>query len=340
MKQVARDLGVKYVLEGSVRKAGNRLRITVQLIDAVADHHIWAERYDRELDDIFLVQDEITETIVGAIEPELGQIEREQARRKPPENIQAWDHFQRGLWHFYQFTDDKNERARQEFHRAIAADPDFSQAFAALANVHVLDVVHVSTHSHEKSSSEALVAAKKAVALDERDSVAHYVLGRARLLNRQYDEAVAEIEAAIALNPNFAQAYQTMAWVLNAVGKHEEAISSCEKGLKLSPHDPYMWGFLTMRAWAHLMLRQYEEAERWASKAARLPHAVFWAQATHTSILGHLGRTEEAQNSLDELLQQKPNFSSALVKDGLYYYKTPEQIDLLLDGLRKAGLPE
>ncbi len=184
------------------------------------------------------------------------------------------------------------------------------------------------------------MAAKKAVALDDRDSFAHYVLGRARLLNRQYDEAVAEMETAIALNPNFAQTYQSMAWALNAMGRHEEAIAFCEKGMELSPHDPYMWGFLTMRSWAHLMLSQYEEAVRWASTAVRLPHAVFWARATHVSALGHLGRTKEAQASLDELLQQVPHFSSALVKDGLDYWKMPEQIDMFLDGLRKAGVPE
>ncbi|MEE9271038.1 MAG: winged helix-turn-helix domain-containing protein, partial [Candidatus Krumholzibacteria bacterium] len=162
-RRVAEDLGVRYVLEGSVRRAGNRVRITAQLVDATTGKQVWAERYDRELADIFAVQDEITNTIVGTIEPELGHVEREQARRKPPENIHAWDHFQRGLWHFYQFTDDKNDRARQEFRRAIDSDPDFSQAYAALANVHVLDVVYVSTQSRERSSSEALVAAKKAV---------------------------------------------------------------------------------------------------------------------------------------------------------------------------------
>ena len=338
--QVARDLGVRYVLEGSVRKEGARVRITAQLIDATTGNHTWAERYDRDLSDIFAVQDEITDTIVGTLEPELSHFEREQARRKPPENIHAWDHFQRGLWHFYQFTDDKNERARQEFRRAIDSDPDFSQAYAALANVHVLDVVYASTQFRERSSSEALVAAKKAVALDDRDSFAHHVLGRARLLNRQYDEAVAEIETAIALNPNFAQTYQAMAWALNATGKHEEAIAFCKKGIELSPHDPYMWGFLTMLSWAHLMLRQYEEAVRWTSKAVRLPRAVFWARATHISALGHMGRTKEAQASLDELLQQMPHFSSALVKEGLDYWKMPEQIDMFVDGLRKAGVPE
>jgi adenylate cyclase len=339
VKLVGRELGVQYVLEGSVRKAGNRVRITAQLIDATTGQHVWAERYDRELEDIFALQDEITETIVAAIEPELSAVERERARRKPPESLDAWDLYQRGLWHMYRFAKEDNLEAQRLFRRSIEIDPNFASTHAHLAyTLHIAAIMDFDEQGSE-SLDKALSAGREAVALDEKDAMGHAFLARVYAMRREHDLAIEEAEIAIDLNPSLAQAYFGLGFALTFSGRMEEAITQLEKATRLSPHDPNLWSFVVVRGWAHILMRQFEDAAFWSRKAVRMPNTQFWTQATLASALGHLGRSEEAQRAVADLYRVKPDFSLALVADILPFAESGHR-ELFLDGLRKAGLPE
>ena len=193
VKQVARELGVRYVLEGSTRKVGNRVRVTAQLIDATTGNHVWAERYDGDLSDIFAIQDEMTQAIVGAIEPELGKAERERARRKPPDNLDAWSCYQRGLWHLFRFTKADNDTAEELFRRSAALDPGFSGAFMGLASVGYWNVLFGHANSPNEALADAFTAARTAVSLDDKDAMAHWALGRVYTQMGESEAAIAEL---------------------------------------------------------------------------------------------------------------------------------------------------
>ena len=339
VRQVGRELGVHYVLEGSVRKGGNRVRISAQLIEAATGKHVWAERYDRDLDDIFALQDEMTETIVAAIEPELGSAERERAKRKPPENLDAWDCCQRGLWHLWKFTKDDNAEAKKLFQRAIKLDLNFATPCAGLAFAHLADIFLGYTESRAESVAEAFSAARKAVSLDDKDPVAHWAMGRVHSYRGKHDAAIAELERALDLNPSFAPAYFGLGFALTFSGRAEDAISQFEKALRLSPNDPLSWAFMLMRALALLLMKQYDEAADWAQKGARQPNAHIWAYVFLAAALGHLGRAEEAEAALNEALRMKPDFSLAFARQALPW-TYPADLEHYLDGLVKAGLEE
>ncbi len=205
--QVAQELGVRYVLEGSVRKGGNRVRVSAQLIDATTGRHVWAERYDREIEDIFALQDEMTQTIVAAVEPELGAAERERAARRPPEGLDAWETYQRGLWHLWRFVREDNAKALQLLRRARELDPGFAAAHAYEAYSHFLNVVLGWAEDPAESLSAGMTAAKEALALDDKDAMAFAALGRVHLMRGEHDASIAALDTAIDLNPSFAQAY-------------------------------------------------------------------------------------------------------------------------------------
>jgi adenylate cyclase len=341
VKQVARELGVRYVLEGSVRKAGNRVRVTAQLIDAPTGNHIWAERYDRELDDIFALQDEITETIVAAVEPELGVVERERARRKPPDNLDAWAAYQLGLWHLLgDPTRDAMAEARQLFQRACELDPKFAAAYADLAWTHTIDITLGLTDDPEASLEWAARAAEKAVALDARDPAARFALGRVHMLRHAFTRAIAEMEAALALNASFDRAYFGLGHALLYGGRPEESIPQFEKAIRLSPRNPRSWTSPQMLACANFNLGRYEEAATWSEKAIQHPNAPFMPFAHAAAALGHLGRIDEAHNMLSEVRKRKPDFSADTIRNTVGRYGRYSEVDRIIDGLRKAGLPE
>ncbi len=339
VKRVAEELGVRYVLEGSVRKAGNRVRVTAQLIDAGTGNHVWAERYDRDLSDIFALQDEMTQTIVGAIEPELGSAERERARRKPPGNLDAWSCYQRGLWHLYRFTKVDNDEAEKLFQRAAELDPDFSGASMGLAIVRYWNVLFGQAESPEEMLADAFTAARTAVSLDDKDAMAHWALGRVYTQMGESEAAIAELETALAINPSFAHVYYSLGWVLLLAGRMEEALPHIDLAIRLNPHDSSLWTFLTGRALALLLLHRYAEAADDARRSARHPSANFLAPAILASILGHLGETDEAGAALERVYQLRPDFSGALM-GRLFRFRHETERACFLDGLRKAGLPD
>jgi adenylate cyclase len=342
MTQVARELGVRYVIEGSVRKAGNRVRITAQLVDATTGHHVWAERYDRDLADIFELQDEMAQTITGAVEPELSAAERERAARKPPENLDAWETYQRGLWHLWNFTKDDNTEAQRVLRRAQELDPGFATAYAFESYSHYLHTMLGFSEAPGESLAAALTAAKKALAVDDKDPVAYFALGRVYMMHGEHDASVAELETAISLNPSFAMAHHGLGSALMLSGRLEDAAEALDNAMRLSPRDPVLWGTLSFRSMTCTLLRQYEAAAEWARRAVHEPRAAkggYWSHAVLAAALGNLGRMEEARAAVEAALAAKPDLSLAYLTKTLPT-KHPGGLDPFLDGLRKAGLPE
>ena len=340
VRQVAQELGVRYVLEGSVRKAGNRVRVSAQLIDATTGRHVWAERYDREIIDIFDLQDEMTQTIVGAIEPELGAAERERALSKPPENLDAWETYQRGLWHLCRFVREDNAKALQLLRRAREFDPGFAAAYAYEGYSHYLNVDMGWAEDPDESLLAGMTAAKKALALDDKDAVAYYALGRVYTLRGEHDASIAALKTAIALNPSYAQGYHGLGFALTLAGHLEGAKDMLGKAERLSPRDPHLWGFRVFHALAHVLSEDHEAAVYWAEKTMQVPRAAgYWPHAVLAAALANLGRIEEARAAAAVALERKPDLSLAYLEKTLPT-KEPGGLAPYLDGLRKAGLPE
>jgi tetratricopeptide (TPR) repeat protein len=216
--------------------------------------------------------------------------------------------------------------------------PDFAPAHAAWAYVLIQDVIHGYTTTAAETLDEAQRRAEAAVALDERDAMAHMVLGRTNLLQCKHADSIAELETAIDLNPSYVDAYHGLGFCLVFSGRVEEALPHFETAIRLSPQDPHLGWFHEMRGWALLILGRYEEAARSANKAVRRPSAPFWAHATYTASLGHLGRLDEARTALEELLRRNPDFSCEFVRKYVYYNKVTAHLDRYIDGLKKAGL--
>jgi TolB-like protein/Flp pilus assembly protein TadD len=339
VQDVGRELGVRYLVEGSVRCIDSHVRVTAQLIEAASARHIWAKRYDRELEEIFALQDEITRTIVAAIEPELANVERERSRLKAPESLSAWDWYQHGLWHMYQETKEGNQNARRNFDKAIALHRDFAPAYAAAAYTLCFDIMNGYCEKKQQALEKAQDLARKAIALDDREAMAHMVLGKIDLLQCRHEESIAELETAIELNPNFADAYHGLGFTFAVSGRPEAALAQFEKAIRLSPYDPRLSSFHEMRAWALLILERDEEALDSARTAVRKPNADVWAHATLCAALGQLGKLQEAETARKELLKRMSDFSCDFVKRSVYYYKEPNQLARYLEGLIKAGLP-
>ncbi len=336
IRDVGRDLGARYVVEGSVRKGGERIRITAQLIGTTDGNHIWAQRYDREITDIFLVQDEITATIAGAIEPELGDAERDRALAKHPSNLDAWDCYQRGLWHFYRYQTNDNNEARQLFLRATELDPRFALAHAGLALTYIMAGMNDFT-PEELDKDNAIYSAQKAIEADEKDPMAHYAMGRAYQYAANVSAAIAEQEIAIQLNPNFALAHYGLGFALTVNGEPQRSLASLDLAERLSPRDINQWAVETVRAAAFIQLGDFDQAVEQARRALRHPTPSFWPYAILTSALGHTGANSEAASALSELLAVKPDFSVAIAERVLKY-RHDKNFEEIAQGLRKAGL--
>ena len=347
VRQVGQELGVRYVLEGSVRKGGNRVRISAQLIDASTGNHVWAQRYDRELVDLFDLQDEITETLVAALQTEVGEVERERAHRKPPENLDAWESYQRGMWHLWRMSSAEDlAEARRLFQSAIDLDPNFAQPVGAMGYALFLQLVQFYAESPLETLEQASLFANKAIALDDKEAMAHFALGRVQTLRGEYDAAIEELHTAIQLNPSLALAHFGLGLALGLSEQLDEATSEYDTAIRLSPHDPVVWAFYSVRAWARLLLRDYEAAVEDSRRAIRYSATAFHNQAFHNhailaSALALLDRREEAKIALDKLLEIKPDFSLDAVL-AAYSPLNPAalrpQFKTMFDGLRKAGL--
>ena len=259
--------------------------------------------------DIFAIQDELTEAITGEIEPELAEVERERAYRRPPENLDAWDFYQRGLWHMWQLTGDDNAEAQRLLQHAADLDPGFATALAGLAYSHFLDVVLGFGATPSEDIEKAREAAMRAVAMDVRDATAHCVLGRVHSALGDHSSALSELETAIELNPSFALAHYAHAMCLMLTGRSQAAIPEFELAVRLSPHDPYLYVFQALQAASYNVLGHFQQGEECARQATRHPKAGFWAYAHLAQALAGQQKPEQARAALDTLLKMRPNFS-------------------------------
>jgi adenylate cyclase len=339
VRDVARNLGVRYVLEGSVRRGGNRIRITGQLIDAETGNHLWAERYDRELEDIFAVQDEVTESIVSAIAPEIGDVERERTRRNPPDNLDAWGLYQRGLVAYRSITGKEVEEAIEQFDKVNKVDPTFAPAFAWAAAARVRSVLLFNPDNPDELLIQAQEKAKRGVTLDSQDSTCLWADGYVHTLLRRHDVAISRAEEATSLNPNDAMGRYCLAMALGCAGRVEEVIPHIDHAIRLSPHDFALAGWQTYRAFVLFDLERYEEAVEWGQRASRNPYPLSISFEVVTAALTKLGRQDEAGIALNDLLTNAQGASVGQICKRPWIGR-PETMERYFDALREAGLPE
>jgi TolB-like protein len=336
MKQVAEELGVRYVVEGSVRKGGDRVRITAQLNDVVTGSHLWAERYDRGLADVFAVQDEITEAIVAAIEPRLYAAENIRAQRKPPDSMDAWDLVMRGLSHFWRVTRQDNIVAQALLEKAIAIDPNYGQALGLLATSHTFSA-HMGWADMAAATPIAERAALAAILADGEDPWAHHALGCAYLYARRFDDSLAEFELALRLNPNFSVAQGYHGLTLTYCGRWEEGVLAARRALRLSPRDPFSAVYRGIEAYGHFVGRDYEEAIRLSRQAIRERGDFVGAHRVLTAAAGMAGQDEAAAAALRELRRAQPNISLGWIANQMPIKQDAERRHYL-EALRRAGL--
>ena len=336
VKQVACELGVRYVLEGSVRKAGQRLRVTGQLIEAETGNHLWAERFDRDLADIFTIQDEITQSVVSAIEPEMLLIEGKRALHKSVGNLDAFDCCMRAMWHFSQLAPEQHGRAIALLRQAIRLDPNFAQAHMALGRTLASRVLYGWSNDTESDMSESYQAAARAVALDDRDPYSHYAFCWASLLRHMHGQALAEAQRSIDLNPNFALGFFALGVVRVYIGHFREALDALLRSLRLNPNDPQVGSVFYFLGLAHYHQENYEEAIHYCQLAVR-PRRFYVGLRTLLASLGQLGRREETRSLLDEFNSLQPQEAQQLFEITTPYLELKYR-DHLMDGLRRAGV--
>jgi adenylate cyclase len=336
VKQVGRELGVRYVLEGGVRKAGNRIRVTAQLVEAETGNHVWAERYDRDLIDIFSMQDEITEAVSVAVAPAIADAEVRRAVRKPAGHLDAWAAYQRGVWHLHKFSPDNNALAQKFFQQAIDIDPTFAGGYKGLAwaQGQAASVLQIHSLAEAQNSAEAL--ARRAVALDGADAEAHSTLGLTLWLRGDTEGARAEVGQALDISPNLAFAHALRGATLVFSGQPREGIVAIERSIRLDPHDPMLPSRLNHVALGLYFCREYEAAFEAAKQAIRsnpdYPLTYRWLAAA----LGQIGRTEDAKRALEKAIAVAPASFDMYVRERVSWMR-PEDHAHMVEGLRKAG---
>jgi TolB-like protein/class 3 adenylate cyclase/Tfp pilus assembly protein PilF len=331
--ELSSDLGVRYALQGSVRRDGDRVRVTAALSDAMTGVQLWSDRYDGEVKDVFAVQDDITQKVVGALAIKLSDIERQRSLAKPPENLQAYDYLQRGRDYFRRNTRADNREARRLFEQAIALDPNYASAYVALAMTRMASAVSGWTEQTVESVNDAEAAARKALELDRSNAAAHAVLADVYLNRAQYDLARAEDDQAIALNPNDAASHAARGGVLVFAGEPEEAVKSFETATRLNPGmdivRQYPVGF------AYYLVGRYDDAVRLMENGARQNPADYFNYAGLAASYAQLGRMEDAARAASGTLHAWPFFR---VDTFVSQFNRESDRTAIADGLRKAGL--
>ncbi|MGH1463163.1 MAG: winged helix-turn-helix domain-containing tetratricopeptide repeat protein [Neptuniibacter sp.] len=334
--QLGHDLDVEYLVEGSVQSSGQRVRITVNLIHTKNGHGVWTERFDRVLEDIFELQDEITEKIVARLEPEIGYAERNRVVRARPQNLQAWDCFHLGVYHFYKFTGPDNVEAQRLLRQSWEMDKQFGDAYVWWAYSLVLGMVYWNTKPTDEHLDEALQACDKAISLDRQNAMYCALRARVRLARCEYDLAIAENNRAIELNPTLALAHCALGDSLAYEGRYEESLACFEKAISLSPNDPQLWAFYTYGALALIFKKDFDEALEWLDKARSIPNFQYWTNAHRAVVQIYLGRIDEAKQSILLVKKEVPEFSLDFVREKLFFIKDKQQVALYLEGIKGA----
>ena len=344
---VARELGVHYVVEGSVRKVANRVRISTQLVDGVTGHHLWAERYDRKLEDIFAVQDEVTQTIVATLAGRLEVAGQRRAKRKNTESLEAYDYVLRGNECFYSFTKEDNDRARKRYQQAIELDLDCARAHLGLAWSELMGWLCHWSKTPGESFDRAFESAKKALGSDDSDSLTHAILGELYLFRREYEQAEIHLERALALNPNDADAIGIMGFLLTCLGRPKEGIEHFKTAKRLNPYQPDWCMFCWRFGIAQYTAGNYDSAVTAMKEIVSPINDVrVWLSASYAQA----GKPDEARSALEEFLRVVEAESEGFRGRTLaawkarwakfFPFKNDADLRHFLDGLRKAGLPE
>jgi TolB-like protein/tetratricopeptide (TPR) repeat protein len=336
ISQIAEELSVRYVVEGSVRKEGEQVRITAQLNDVATGCQVWAERYDRHLTDVFAVQDEITNSIVAAIEPQIYAAENFRARRKPPGNLDAWDLVMRALSHYWRVTREDHLTALAFLEKAIALDPNYGQALSVLASSH-MRAVHLGWADLAGAAALAERAAQRAVEVSADDSWAHTALGSVYFSTRRLDEAITEFEVALQLNPNFCMTHGYYGLALCYCGRTQDAYEVAQRAIRHSPRDPSLAIHCGVAAYARFIEKKYDEAIALAREAIRHRGDLTGAYRVLTVAAGMSGDLELAGTALRELRRAQPNVSIDWIANRLPW-KSDDDREHYLEGFRRAGL--
>ena len=336
VKEVGKSLGARYILEGSVRKVGARVRVNGQLIDADTGHHIWAERYDRVLKDIFDLQDEITEAIVAALEPAVSKAEMMRAQRKDTSHLDAWDLYQRGMWHFNRFNKDDFAAGYGFYRRSTELDPGFARPLTGIATIRLLEALLAWSDNPAEALGEAHRLALEAVSFDDAEPMANALLGYTNGYIRQYDDGLAAANRAIELNPSFAVGHHALGMVRMFNGEPAKAIDSIERAVRISPEDLWLPIWLSTLSASCYMMHDYEKALQVARLSIqRAPHYPI-GQRSLTNALAQLGRMDEAREALAAFLALSPNYNDETARRSVVF-RHESDYEHYSEGLRKAG---
>jgi adenylate cyclase len=337
-QQISQELGVRYLIEGSVRKAGNRVRITAQLIDGPSGNHLWADRYEGPLTDVFDLQDRVTESVVGAIQPSVRSAEIERSRRKRPENLDAYDLVLRAYPSVWSLERAANAQALKLLEQAIAIEPDYQLALSLAAWCHAQQSVYNWTADLDGARTETLRLARAAAALGGDDPTVLTVLGAAHTIVRNYETAARMLERALTLDPNSAWAWNRSGWLQSYLGNVEASIEHFERALRLSPFDPMNFNAFIGIGGAHFVAGRYAETALWFGKGLLENPGATWVYRNLVPTYALLGREVEARSLLSRLLQEYPDLTIAKIVSALPF--SQQTLDRVADGLRRAGMPD
>jgi adenylate cyclase len=337
-RDISSRLGARYIVDGSVRKAGGRLRITAKLVDAAEDKTVWADHYDRQIEDIFAVQDDVVHAIVSTIGPQLLTNERNRALRRPPESLDAWEAYQRGLWQVFRYRRDDRDQALALFRRSIALDPGFASAQAGLALALYVYVLLGTSPDRDTDLRLGVEAATTAIDLDEFDALGYTALARCYIMLKRPQDARIASEKAIRLNPSFALAHFGHGHALWHSGRPADAIPAIDEAMRLSPRDPALWAFMASRAIALALNGEADQAVAWSRRAQQQSNAAIFAHVGELCALGLTGNSADAAAAVSRAQAIMPDVSISFL-DRVLPIVEPEAHARFIDGLTKSGLP-